>query len=114
MTPGDFSHPVAVTFDNFVAFVIIWAGTPSQILRHEPGHPGGTMSQTDAAASLPRLPAPHESRKAIFAAAIGNVLEWYDFGVYVFFASVIARNFFPPDDPAAALLASFAVSASAS
>ena len=67
------------------------------------------MSQTDAAASLPRLPTLHESRKAIFAAAIGNVLEWYDFGVYVFFASVIARNFFPPGDPAAALLSSFAV-----
>ena len=67
------------------------------------------MSQTAAATSLRRLPALHESRKAIFAAAIGNVLEWYHFGVYVFFASTIARNFFPPDNPAAALLSSFAV-----
>ena len=57
----------------------------------------------------PRLPTLHKSRKAIFAAAVGNVLEWYDFGVYVFFASVIARNFFPSGNPAAALLSSFAV-----
>jgi MHS family proline/betaine transporter-like MFS transporter len=67
------------------------------------------MSQADAAPGLPTRPALYESRKAIFAAAIGNVLEWYDFGVYVFFASAIARNFFPPDKPAAALLSSFAV-----
>jgi MFS transporter, MHS family, proline/betaine transporter len=67
------------------------------------------MSKADAAGSLSSLPTLHESRKAILAAAIGNVLEWYDFGVYVFFASVIARNFFPPGDPAAALLSSFAV-----
>ncbi len=55
------------------------------------------------------LPARHETRKAVFAAAIGNVLEWYDFGVYVFFAGVIARNFFPASNPTAALLASFGV-----
>ena len=67
------------------------------------------MGQTDAATGVPTRPALHESRKAIFAAAIGNVLEWYDFGVYVFFASAIAHNFFPSDDPAAGLLSSFAV-----
>ena len=54
-------------------------------------------------------PAAHETRKAVAAAAIGNVLEWYDFGVYVFFAGVIARNFFPAEDPTAALLSSFGV-----
>jgi MFS transporter, MHS family, proline/betaine transporter len=54
-------------------------------------------------------PAIHETRKAVIAAAIGNVLEWYDFGVYVFFASVLAHNFFPATNPTAALLSSFAV-----
>jgi MHS family proline/betaine transporter-like MFS transporter len=54
-------------------------------------------------------PMPHETRKAVFAAAIGNVLEWYDFGVYIFFAGTIAHNFFPAGDSTAALLASFAV-----
>ena len=67
------------------------------------------MDRTRTAARLGVPPALHEPRKAIFAAAIGNVLEWYDFGVYVFFAGVIARNFFPAHDSAAALLSSFAV-----
>ncbi|MGH7211984.1 MAG: MFS transporter, partial [Acetobacteraceae bacterium] len=57
----------------------------------------------------PEVPTRHETRKAVFAAAIGNVLEWYDFGVYVFFAGIIARNFFPASNPSAALLSSFAV-----
>jgi MHS family proline/betaine transporter-like MFS transporter len=55
------------------------------------------------------VPTRRETRKAVFAAAIGNVLEWYDFGVYVFFAGVIARNFFPASNPTAALLSSFGV-----
>lgn len=54
-------------------------------------------------------PTRQEARKAVFASAIGNVLEWYDFGVYVFFAAVIAKNFFPAANPTAALLSSFAV-----
>src|SRR5258708_32948104 len=48
------------------------------------------------------------SRKAIWAAAIGNLLEWYDFGVYAYLASLIAAKFFPSSDPTASLLASFA------
>lgn len=54
-------------------------------------------------------PAPHETRRAVAAAVIGNVLEWYDFGVYVFFAATIGRNFFPHVGSSVALLASFAV-----
>ena len=50
-----------------------------------------------------------ERRKAVVASAIGNVLEWYDFGVYVFFAGTIAKTFFPAGDPTVALLSSFAV-----
>ena len=49
-----------------------------------------------------------KSRKAIWAAAIGNLLEWYDFGVYAYLASLLATKFFPSSDPTASLLASFA------
>jgi MHS family proline/betaine transporter-like MFS transporter len=48
------------------------------------------------------------SRRAISAAAIGNLLEWYDFGVYAYLASLIAAKFFPNSDPTASLLAAFA------
>jgi MHS family proline/betaine transporter-like MFS transporter len=47
-------------------------------------------------------------RRAITAAGIGNVLEYYDFGVYGFLATVIARKFFPGADEVASLLATFA------
>src|SRR5262249_44093851 len=49
-----------------------------------------------------------KSHRALWAAAIGNLLEWYDFGVYAYLASQIAKNFFPGSDPTASLLASFA------
>jgi MFS transporter, MHS family, proline/betaine transporter len=44
---------------------------------------------------------------AIVAACIGNLLEWYDFTVYALFATYIANNFFPSDDPSASLLKTF-------
>jgi len=49
-----------------------------------------------------------QSRKAIYAASIGNLLEWYDFGVYAYLATMIASKFFPSTDPTASLLAAFA------
>ena len=64
-----------------------------------------------AEASVLAAPSAHladNSRKAIWAAAIGNLLEWYDFGVYAYLASLIAAKFFPGTDPTASLLAAFA------
>ena len=48
-------------------------------------------------------------KKALGAAAFGNMLEWYDFAVYSYVAIIIARNFFPLNDDVAALLNTFAV-----
>lgn len=48
-------------------------------------------------------------RKTAMAGFAGNVLEWYDFGVYGFFAAIIGKQFFPSSDPAVSLLASFGV-----
>jgi MHS family proline/betaine transporter-like MFS transporter len=48
-------------------------------------------------------------RRIVIAGLAGNVMEWYDFGTYGFFAAVIGAQFFPAHDPAASLLASFAV-----
>lgn len=47
------------------------------------------------------------SRQQLMAAMIGNVLEYYDFIVYAFFAATLARNFFQGDEYGG-LLASFA------
>jgi MHS family proline/betaine transporter-like MFS transporter len=49
------------------------------------------------------------AKKAVTAGAIGNFVEWYDYSVYGFFATVIASQFFPSEDRVASLLATFAV-----
>jgi MFS transporter, MHS family, proline/betaine transporter len=46
--------------------------------------------------------------RAITLVVIGNVLEWYDFIVYSYFAVAIAAQFFPATDETASLLAAFA------
>ena len=43
------------------------------------------------------------------AGAIGNVLEWYDFAIYGYFAAIIGRTFFPHQDPVAQLLSAFGI-----
>lgn len=51
---------------------------------------------------------PALSRQRIIAAGlIGNVMEWYDFAVYGYFASVIAHQFFPTGNPSVSLIAAF-------
>ncbi|MDA3642920.1 MFS transporter [Saccharopolyspora indica] len=47
-------------------------------------------------------------RRAVAAAAIGNTVEWFDFGVYSYLAVVISQVFFPPTSPTAQLLSAFA------
>ncbi len=49
------------------------------------------------------------TRRTIAAGAIGNVLEWYDFAIYGYFATAIGRTFFPHEDPVAQVLAAFGV-----
>jgi MHS family proline/betaine transporter-like MFS transporter len=49
------------------------------------------------------------SPKVIAAGAIGNVLEWYDFAIYGYFAAMIGRTFFPHQDPVAQLLSTFGI-----
>ena len=48
-------------------------------------------------------------RKVTTAAAIGNFVEWFDFAVYGFLATIIARLFFSPELQQAALLQTFAI-----
>jgi MHS family proline/betaine transporter-like MFS transporter len=47
--------------------------------------------------------------RTVVAGAVGNVLEWYDFGLFGFFAPVIAGQFLPAEDPIASLLGTFGV-----
>lgn len=48
-------------------------------------------------------------RQAIAAGIAGNVMEWYDFSVYGYFAATIGHQFFPTQDAVSSLLAAFGV-----
>ena len=60
----------------------------------------------DAALST-AVPAQPALRNVIVAATVGNVLEWFDFLVYGYFAVVIAEVFFPASSPTVSLLVTF-------
>lgn len=58
-----------------------------------------------------RLTVEHQAaeRRTIIAGLAGNVMEWYDFAIYGFFAATIGAQFFPSDDPSVSLISSFGV-----
>jgi MFS transporter, MHS family, proline/betaine transporter len=53
------------------------------------------MSQSTTAAAAPRRVIDAKaSRRSLVGGCVGNFIEWYEFGVYGYFATVIAANFF--------------------
>ncbi|HEY1796348.1 MAG TPA: MFS transporter [Stellaceae bacterium] len=48
-------------------------------------------------------------QRAITAGVIGNVLEWYDYGVYGYLVPILSQLFFPSGDATISLLSTFAV-----
>lgn len=45
----------------------------------------------------------------LLASSLGNILEWFDFGFFIFIAPVIGKHFFPTHDTQSASLAAFGV-----
>ncbi|WP_327201774.1 glycine betaine/L-proline transporter ProP [Williamsia sterculiae] len=52
-------------------------------------------------------------KRAISAAALGNTMEWFDFGVYGYLAATLGKVFYPSASSSAQLLATFATFAAA-
>ena len=50
---------------------------------------------------------PTTLKRAVIAATIGNVLEWFDFVIYGFLAVTISEVFFPTGNPTVSLLVTF-------
>jgi MFS family permease len=59
------------------------------------------------------MPAPHislkELRRVVIAAAVGNVIEWYDFYIFGSLAAILAVKFFEQSHPVAAFLSTIAL-----
>ncbi|MET7903116.1 glycine betaine/L-proline transporter ProP [Streptomyces sp. NPDC005336] len=47
-------------------------------------------------------------RRAVAATAVGNMMEWFDFGVYAYVAVTLGKVFFPSDNPATQVVSTFA------
>lgn len=64
-------------------------------------HPAATANTTETVS-------PEMKRSSFYliiaAASIGNALEWFDILIYGFFATTIARTFFPASNPTVSLL----------
>ena len=58
------------------------------------------MNQTHSAKSI---------RKVIAASSVGTMIEWYDFYIFGMLAKTISTQFFPKDNPTAALLSTLAI-----
>lgn len=71
------------------------------------GQTSAAQSQSAASAARQKL------RRNMFGGAVGNILEWYDFAVFGFFAPIIGTQFFPSDDGYSSLLAAFGAFAGA-
>lgn len=72
------------------------------------------MAETEAALdTAPSRTAAYRGRahtpKTVIAGTIGNVMEWYDFALYGFFAPIIAQLFFPSHSKLMSLIATFGV-----
>ncbi|MFH8937494.1 glycine betaine/L-proline transporter ProP [Streptomyces griseosporeus] len=61
----------------------------------------------------PTVTDPALVRRAVKAAALGNAMEWFDFGVYSYIAVTLGKVFFPSGNPTAQLLSTFGAFAAA-
>jgi MFS transporter, MHS family, proline/betaine transporter len=51
----------------------------------------------------------HSRTRVLVGGVAGNVLEWFDFAVYGFFAVTIGKLFFPAEDPVAQVISAFGI-----
>lgn len=65
-------------------------------------------SKSQSGVAAPRLEPQALSAMALVAGGMGNLLEWYDFGLYGLLAPVLAELFFPAQDPVASLIGAYA------
>ncbi|MFD5338825.1 glycine betaine/L-proline transporter ProP [Streptomyces hawaiiensis] len=75
--------------------------------------PASLMKTRTAKTPDPTVTDPALVRRAVKAAALGNAMEWFDFGVYSYIAVTLGKVFFPSGNPTAQLLSTFGAFAAA-
>ncbi|MFD8196482.1 glycine betaine/L-proline transporter ProP [Streptomyces wuyuanensis] len=74
---------------------------------------GKAPYEAPSAAPGPTVTDPALVKRAVKAAALGNAMEWFDFGVYSYLAVTLGKVFFPSGNPTAQLLSTFGAFAAA-
>jgi MHS family proline/betaine transporter-like MFS transporter len=82
------------------------ATTPAPVL-------GKAPHEAPSAAPGATVTDPALVKRAVKAAALGNAMEWFDFGVYSYLAVTLGKVFFPSGNPTAQLLSTFGAFAAA-
>ncbi|MEU6686374.1 glycine betaine/L-proline transporter ProP [Streptomyces sp. NPDC046832] len=75
--------------------------------------PGSLVKSRTAETPDPTVTDPALVKRAVKAAALGNAMEWFDFGVYSYIAVTLGKVFFPSGNPTAQLLSTFGAFAAA-
>ncbi|MCX3288511.1 glycine betaine/L-proline transporter ProP [Streptomyces sp. NEAU-H22] len=75
--------------------------------------PASLVKTRKAKAPDPTVTDPALVKRAVKAAALGNAMEWFDFGVYSYIAVTLGKVFFPSGNPTAQLLSTFGAFAAA-
>ena len=68
-----------------------------------------TASTLDTRTGVASPEIPKDFRRVILAAAVGNVIEWYDFYIFGSLAAILSVKFFEKSHPVAALLSTIAL-----
>ncbi|MFF0005621.1 glycine betaine/L-proline transporter ProP [Streptomyces tibetensis] len=75
--------------------------------------PASLVKTSKAKTPDPTVTDPALVKRAVKAAALGNAMEWFDFGVYSYIAVTLGKVFFPSGNPTAQLLSTFGAFAAA-
>ena len=87
--------------------------TPSQDSNGQPDEKSGQGAGNDLSPDDVTVVEPRALKRTVAAAAIGNAVEWFDYGVYGFLVVTLGQVFFPAGDPTGQVLATFGTFAAA-
>ncbi|MEU4143878.1 glycine betaine/L-proline transporter ProP [Streptomyces parvulus] len=89
------------------------AARSSRTVTSSPSPSPSPSASPSPGAAEPTVTDPALVRRAVKAAALGNAMEWFDFGVYSYIAVTLGKVFFPSGNPTAQLLSTFGAFAAA-
>ncbi|MFI9374172.1 glycine betaine/L-proline transporter ProP [Streptomyces parvulus] len=89
------------------------AAHSSRTVTSSPSPSPSPSASPSPAGAEPTVTDPALVRRAVKAAALGNAMEWFDFGVYSYIAVTLGKVFFPSGNPTAQLLSTFGAFAAA-